>query len=252
MQNAIDGVTEYAPLILDTITRIQKEQAYVFSQYARITEAVELMFASIRESKVLPDIDEMRDCHETWGAFGWVIFDDMPRRIVKMKPESWSEANAIAMGCIDDAVIDRVFTNLREFLRDSSDINEAIALFREDHYKPCAMMVCSLIDGSRFKRSHKSKGQRLRDAREPLDRLQSQLSSACYSALSLSGTRNALCFFFQGGTDFDEKLEGELNRNYLLHGMANREVTREACIKLFMLLLSLERLMGLLQRDEEL
>ena len=73
-------------------------------------------------------------------------------------------------------------------------------------------------------------------------RLEDQLPEVGYAVLALLGTYKAFDFFFKYANDFEREREGELNRNFLMHGMMYQRVTRIACVKLFMLLLSVERL----------
>lgn len=42
--------------------------------------------------------------------------------------------------------------------------------------------------------------------------------------------------FFADGKDFKRDIEGDLNRNFLQHGMMYKRVTRTVCVKLLLLL----------------
>ena len=242
-KHALDGVRVYAPAILDIMSSVRETYAEYLDVSSQLSKSFASMFKGIRESGAFFDIDELRGRHDTWGEYGWVLFDDMTGDASRMRPQSWVEANKIARGCINSDTVAELFERLRALVTKRNDLEEAIALFEEKRYKPCAMMVCSLIDCSLYKRSKKRDGERRRSAKEPFERLQLQLSGACYTALSLSGSYKAYDYFFRQARDFKKEAEGEFNRNFLMHGMARRTVTRTSCLKLFMLLLSIERLM---------
>lgn len=242
-QCAIDGVKSYAPAILDVMSSARKTYAEYLDISAQLSKSFASMFQSIRESGAFFDIDELRSRHETWGEYGWVLFDGMTGSVSRAKPQTWVEANKIARACISKGTVDDLFERLSSSVSKRRDLDEAITLFEERRYKPCAMMVCALIDCSLYKRSKKRGNENRRNAKEPFERLQLQLPGACYTALSLSGSYKAYDYFFKPAKDFDRKVEGEFNRNSLMHGMSHRDITRTSCLKLFMLLLSIERLM---------
>ncbi len=133
--------------------------------------------------------------------------------------------------------------HLRSVIAKLSDLDEAITLFEEKRCKPCAMMTCSLIECSLYKRSKKRKGEKKRCVREPFRRLETQVPEVGYTVLSLLGTTEAFDYFFRSADDFNRGAEGELNRHSLMHGMMYDKISQTVCVKLFMLLLSVERLM---------
>lgn len=59
---------------------------------------------------------------------------------------------------------------------------------------------------------------------------------------------------FEDGNDFKEKVD-YVNRNYLLHGWLDNDVTRTDCIKLYIALLNLnqniDRIKGVFEKNKE-
>ncbi|MDI9590181.1 MAG: hypothetical protein QM302_03965 [Acidobacteriota bacterium] len=90
-----------------------------------------------------------RDAAEQWGMHGWAIFDNMPWNLIINCPETYAEANRV---CRRYAL--QQLPELRQAITDSArkkkDAVEMFELFDEGHYKACAMMACSLIDGELF------------------------------------------------------------------------------------------------------
>ena len=84
-----------------------------------------------------------------WGSYGWAITNDQftsnaPPRC----PSSLEEADAVYLSFLD---VDALIAGLEGSVAKKVDFREAVELFRERHYKPCAMMLCSLIDRELFR-----------------------------------------------------------------------------------------------------
>ena len=74
-----------------------------------------------------------------WGSYGWAITNDQftynaPPRC----PSSLEEADAVYLSFLD---VDALIAGLEGSVAKKVDFREAVELFRERHYKPCAMML---------------------------------------------------------------------------------------------------------------
>lgn len=180
----------------------------------------------------------------TWGGCGWVVIDDMPNDILLSIPSDYAEANRIARKYAF-ATLDFLKNKILETSRKKSDAIEMFALFDEGHYKSCAMMACSLIDGELFNwKIPRAQSRAVRSS--PRDLTVSD-ESAMWAAASLSSIVPAYDHFFRWGDHFNRDVEGELNRNFLMHGMMYKKVSQVACLKLFLLLDQIIELLPLCQ-----
>lgn len=174
-----------------------------------------------------------------WGKHGWVIYPAMYMNVILDVPDSRIEADKIMRSCLTTGYMHDVRNRLTKAVRRKSDLKEALWLFDQRHYKPCAMVLCSMIEGELFNRAKKNRKGR-RSAKEPIDRLQKLCSAegvnACVSAYIALGTCESYGHFFANGKDFKRDIEGDLNRNFLQHGMMYKRVTRTVCVKLLLLL----------------
>lgn len=193
------------------------------------------------------DWDKVVGSAEAWGSYGWAIantqfYDNESLR----RPASLEEADERYLSFLD---VDAVIAGLENKIRKKSDMREAAALFRERRYKPCAMMLCSLIDRELFRiccssRRNEDVGKKglrkwkdpLDDARKPLDSKNEDMDIETMCVVDYINIYKAIDYFFKPADDFNRKLEGELNRNFLDHGMMYKPVRRKTCIKLFVLL----------------
>jgi hypothetical protein len=174
-----------------------------------------------------------------WGKHGWVIYPTMSMNVILDVPDSRIEADEIMRSCLTTEYMQGVRNRLTKAVRRKSDLEEALWLFDQRHYKPCAMVLCSMIEGELFNRAKKN-GKGRRSAKEPIDRLQKLCSAegvdACVSAYIAMGACESYGHFFADGKDFKRDIEGDLNRNFLQHGMMYKRVTRTVCVKLLLLL----------------
>ncbi|WP_314026321.1 hypothetical protein [Olsenella uli] len=192
--------------------------------------------------------EKYQEAAAVWGDYGWVVIDDMPNDVLLNIPSSYVEANRIARKYAF-ASLDSLKRKIPETSRKKSDVTEMFALFDEGHYKPCAMMACSLIDGELF--NWKIPRARTRAVRSNPRDLVAADEGAMWAVASLSGIVPAYDHFFRRGENFNRNVEGELNRNFLMHGMMYKNVSQVACLKLFLLLDQLIELLPMCQLSSQ-
>lgn len=182
-----------------------------------------------------------------WGSYGWAITNDQfTYNSPPHCPSTLGEADALYLSFLD---VDALIAGLEGSVAKKVDFREAVELFRERHYKPCAMMLCSLIDRELFraccgprrdergKHKQRSWSRELKKLKGSLsDGSDAELSAMAISIIDFANICEAVDYFFRAGDDFNRDREGELNRNFLDHGMMYKPVRRKTCIKLFVLL----------------
>ena len=174
-----------------------------------------------------------------WGKYGWVIYPTVPISVILNAPFSRPEADKIMRSLLTARVIQGVSDGLFERVRRKKDLEEILWLFEQKHYKPCAMMLCSVIEGELFARAKKN-GNNRRSAKEPIKRLKERCLASgadeCVSACMALSACESYEHFYANGKDFRRDIEDDLNRNFLQHGMMYKRVTRTMCVKLLLLL----------------
>lgn len=84
-----------------------------------------------------------------WGSYGWAITNDLfTYNSPPHCPSTLGEADAAYLSFLD---LDVLIAGLEGSVAKKVDFREAVELFHEKHYKPCAMMLCSLIDRELFR-----------------------------------------------------------------------------------------------------
>lgn len=230
----------WTPMLSAMISSVQPKIDYA-KLVEPFTQQLNSIFKTLADTSRGVDWEKYRSASRAWGSFGWIIPGPMPMKKMLRAPENQAEADRRCLEYYGEEDLAGLFRDLEKNVRKRGDASEAIWLFRGRHYKPCAMMICSLIEGelialgnrknlaSRIgaKRGGKSTLRALADCGIP---------DEGFTALMLENLDAAWNHFFRRGNDFDRSLEGELNRNFLMHGMMYKPVRRKTCIKLFALL----------------
>lgn len=188
------------------------------------------------------DFEGLQEGANAWGEYGWVVSDLSPSEI-KNVPKSLTDANKYYLQYMTKERVQNLFDNVLVEIPRKKDFEECIILYEQKHYKPCAMMLCSLIEGQIIR--HVPKTTRIRNGNRALKKLReaSDADSDLTDAIWILNTLSAYNYFFHSGENFNRAVEGELNRNFLMHGMMYRPVLKRTCIKLFLLLESIVTMM---------
>lgn len=188
------------------------------------------------------DFEGLQEGAKIWGEYGWAVSDLSPSEIRNV-PELLADADKYYLQYMTKARVQNLFDNVLTKTPRKKDFEECIVLYEQKHYKPCAMMLCSLIEGQLIRHVPKTAWKRNGD--RALKRLKdvSDIDSDLADAIWILNTLSAYNYFFHNGENFNRAVEGELNRNFLMHGMMYRPVLKRTCIKLFLLLESIVTMM---------
>ncbi|KUH59329.1 hypothetical protein AUL39_03140 [Tractidigestivibacter scatoligenes] len=230
--------------IESSVGSMAKALRSVWGHYGGIADAVVARLRStippvLDQLAVLPGFDwnSIQDGLVKWGEYGWVFVAEAPIDLLLHVPGSRKDADRIMRSYASPRHLVKVRARLAEKARKRRDLEEALWLFDSKHYKPCAMMLCALIEGELLVRARKGEGRRgKRRPKEPIERMKSQCRPTDPEAFEALGAFASFDHFFAQGNDFDRSVEDDLNRNFLQHGMMYKPVTRTVCVKLILLL----------------
>jgi hypothetical protein len=181
---------------------------------------------------IVGSFSHVNEARNTWARFGW-IFSRFPDQIIDMVPQSYIEANSIALPYARESL-----KVLREELikAASNDIytNKMFEEFEKREYLLTAMLAFTLIEGNirRWLLSYGLPGGGNGNLKgKKLDENTRYTIFGRFAALA-----NAQSYFFRYADNFNPEREGECNRHFLMHGMASQEISEEICLKLFLIL----------------
>ena len=244
LNESIRSVVNSYALSNETLKAMSEAAQVFYSSYAPIAEALQEMRQRFNESikpilanlaSLYADIDweKLADGSRKWGEFGWIPPEGMGLRQICNPPEALLDADKIALFYIDKEAVDGLEHRLLQIVPKKSDMQEALNLFNERRYKPAAMMICSLIECELIKTQDHS------DWRKPekaIRKFNSEIPEEGIIVVTEAALIGAYEYFFKNGDNFNHGIEGELNRNFLQHGMMYKPVRRKTCIKLLLIL----------------
>lgn len=180
----------------------------------------------------ISDLDKLRNNARLWGSYGWSI-SRLTLAEMRNPPISILEADKIYDRRISNKTFQSVIERIDANISRKKDFQECVELYNKRRYKPCAMGLCALIEGQLVMTMPKNKKRRTGKIA-----LESVPDENCnlIKVLRLENTIETYQYFFKNGNNFNRGIEGELNRNFLMHGMMYKPVKKRSCIKLFLLL----------------
>ncbi|MBP7021469.1 MAG: hypothetical protein KBC30_06610 [Planctomycetes bacterium] len=190
----------------------------------------------------------------SWGKYGWTIPPEMPLQAYIIAPKNSKNAYNMMEPYISDNHMERVFDMLRKMENiNDSNLNEVIECFKSKHYTGCAGILFPMIDSMsiRYRSNEKQKAVCLRAIKKYFGSIKlTNIEEIISFILYKENIFTALKIFFKHGDDFKNEPE-ILNRNFLLHGMMDRDVTKEDCIKLFLLLYNFTQFMNFFDEKKD-
>lgn len=241
-----------------TIEVIRENISGALAAFSRISSIVNEYGASIRKALStissavtstianlkIPELSEekkkeLENNYRQWGELGWTIIPDSPLGLFAMSPTSRDYANKKAEQYCKKANMETLFEEMRKKRIKKADLEEAIFCFENRCYKACSVILFGLIDSKLIRMMPKSKNKIIyrpvgaKAARKIEENHQE--NQALYELLNFVNLFACLKTVFANADDFRSE-PSVINRNFVDHGMTNRNVRRRDCIQLFLLL----------------
>lgn len=180
-----------------------------------------------------------------WGELGWSPFPSVGVRFICQIPEEADIADKKMTELCDQVIMEELFQKLlNQPGVEKDDCIEAIENFRDQRYKSCSLLLCSLLDSKLIhnnyelniiKETYKRKnvgGTAIKELKNNVENKQCNFNWLVL--IYIANLFSCLGKIFSRANDFKEQPR-VINRNFLLHGMLEREVTHKDCLQLFSL-----------------
>ena len=187
-----------------------------------------------------------------WGDYGWGIIDYVPKdRSYFTEVENVQEADTVMAAELSEEIIADLINDIRKTDLQFDRFDEAIACFKDKKYTACILILFSIID------AYSLKLQELTTKRRKLANSLSKelLENEAINELTLITylrvymPLQAITVLFADGKDF--KNEPDLpNRNFISHGMNQRQVTKIDCVKVLSIISNLADIKELIKINE--
>ena len=138
--------------------------------------------------------------------------------------------------------MDGLFEIILQRCKRKNDLEEAIACYKNKHYKASAMILFSLIDSILIRKQGRSTQLKTGVGaillyKEDFEKSH-DLTKKLFTSLNKINLFKCMFVLFDDTSNFTKNCP-LVNRNYLDHGMTSKRVRKKDCIKLFLLLFNL-------------
>lgn len=184
----------------------------------------------------LEERETLQSNSERLGKYGWCLPPDASIIEFSKCPRTRKEANAIVRPYIRN--VENIFSFCKNLISNEI-LDEAKFNFENGKYRACAVLLVAEIDGLLIrcqKNSNKKVGKKAVDEFEKMISADKALETILRNINLIS----SLNIIFENANNFIQK-PSDLNRNYLMHGMYNKKVLRQDCVKLLLTIYNLSR-----------
>lgn len=182
---------------------------------------------------------EVAEPLKKWASYGWTIPNEAPINLFFQMPESLEYADKICINFFDEKDMKTIFEEIKK----NPDIipsyfDDSVELYLSGKYRASAMLIIACIDKvlssnivNNKKTNHKKQigFQAVKQIRENMEKKEKDFILNIFVLYNLL---EYLGILFFDGEDFNNEPEN-VNRNYLMHGWQEREISKIDCIKLF-------------------
>lgn len=185
---------------------------------------------------------ELESSYKKWGEYGWTSNPFADDCLFDTIPQNLQAADKIALQYCNNKSMEDLFEMLLQRCKRKSDLEEAIACYKNKHYKASAMILFSLIDSILIRKQGKSTQLKtgvnaIRLYKENFEKSH-DLTKKLFTFLNKMNLFKCMFVLFDDTSNFTKECP-LVNRNYLDHGMTSKRVRKKDCIKLFLLLFNL-------------
>lgn len=243
IKDAIQGISNFLELFV-----IELEKQRINYDYDSLIKSISISLDSFSDALINFGCNpDYVISYKKWGDCGWAINPQIGNKFFLTAPNSLENADEIMQSFCNIDNITEIKNALSTYGLNSEDLEDALLCFKNNQYKPCAMVLFSMLDyslinlncigkdknGKPYLKTGlgaicelKDKDEKIFNENDFLLFLQFKLIIHC------------LMILFQNTNNF-EKEPQIINRNYLMHGKNTKPVTNIDCYKLWTALYSL-------------
>lgn len=184
-----------------------------------------------------------------FANYGWTSFGNMPIDLFFNEVNSRDEADKLCLDHIDKETLNEILKEVKETSTKNNYIEESVILFEKEYYRSSAMLIIAYMDrviSENIDLKDKSKYSK-KIGKSGIDKMIKAIEKEnSKSYFSIEMLYNLLIFLekvFENGNNFEHKID-YVNRNYLMHGWLDDNITKIDCIKLYIALLNLNNNIG--------
>lgn len=241
LQNAMQKT--WGP-ILDNISKLERIAESQNTFLKKLSISFEKMASNI-DGLTLSEEERfnLKESYITWGKLGWTPFLNKKQICFLVPPKNNVDGDNELKEYCSPSSVKELFNILNNQIDYSSGLQSAIFCYQQGEYKACTLLLFSLIEERLLKRQTNT----AKVGKGAIELLESDYKNIEADDLFSNLLRYAcliscLYVMFARANDFKDGMT-VINRNYVCHGMEDREITKKDCIQLFLALGNLDNLM---------
>jgi hypothetical protein len=180
--------------------------------------------------------------YKKWGAYAWTMSAEQPANVFHIPPMSMEDADKQMRTYFTLSNMEKMKEELVESGVSTQDLEEAYFCYQNKKYKSCCLLLFGLIDnklinyGYYGSKMRKTGGGAIVELKTEKEAIFNERIFLTY--LWFENIMETLSTLFKNGNDFQNE-PNCVNRNYISHGMSERNVTDIDCFKVWSALYSL-------------
>lgn len=241
LQNAMQRT--WGPLLDDIrkIERLVESQSTFLKKVAIFFENMASNIDGLTLSE--EEQSDLTESYIKWGKLGWTPFLNKEYIYFLVPPKNNVDGDNKLKEYCSSSSVKELFNILNNQIGNLSGLQSAIFCYQQGEYKACTLLLFSLIEERLLKRQTNT----AKVGRGAIELLESDYKDMEADELFSHLLRHACLFsclyvMFARANDFKDSMM-VINRNYVCHGMEDREITKKDCIQLFLALGNLDNLM---------
>ena len=232
IKKAVEGLAAIGETVRKSIEPLNKA-------LSSITKTIVNFFDRFKTEKYSEEeINFYKKIYEQYGNYGWSIPFNTEWLFNKDPKSLKSADNRLYKYCTKKYMNDCFSYILLDNYVNKEDFEEALSCYRKKLYKSCILTLYSLIDSLVIK-LQKPKAASCRKKAGTFSALDNAIKNNdenyIFYVCRFIATYQCLKTLFENANGF--RVQPKLpNRNFIVHGMLARDITKKDCIKVFILL----------------
>lgn len=234
--------------MIDELSQLGEVLKRVTAEYQAVIDKYSLQFKRIfDELKENEDVE--KESFRLWAYYGWTTIDLETFGFYRTPPLSQEDADRRSLMLFSHPGSVRRYFEIRDIKCNIRyfDLEEALSSYEAGYYKSCAMLLVSMIDRQLLQYQRREKRDNIKVGRGALEIVEENAKGEdIFEKLVQWNTLYFLKYLFDSDNrhrNFQNE-PNTINRNFLMHGMTNRTVSKTDCIKLFVALKNVSNLIS--------
>ena len=187
--------------------------------------------------------EEYIESYKVWGKYGWSLNTTVNKKFFVNCPESLEKSDLLMQQYCNEDEVSSLLSALNNTDINKKDLDEAHFAFTHKKYKSCAMLLFSLIDKQLINMEFINENGNIKTGCSAICALKKNGEKTYKDGSYLVYLQYILIMYclielFQNYPNF-QKEPKVVNRNFLIHGMCERDITEIDCFKILCALYSL-------------